>query len=155
MPRLLHRCHLGLHNHQDPRRRSLHATLAHWCSSREPFGKAPVIDLSSSSDEKDLIVATSHDFEFTQRLFDEINHVVLGPPDDGKIIILSDFDEEEVREEKTTSTEDVVTSAAVNPASTASVDNTPAGAKIDNSDDQAPDQEAGGDNGSGGDAGEP
>jgi hypothetical protein len=32
-------------------------------------GKASVIDLSSSSDEEDLIVATSRDFEFTQMLF--------------------------------------------------------------------------------------
>jgi hypothetical protein len=62
-----------------------------------------------------------------------------------------------VREEKTTDTKDVVASAAVNPASTASIDtdDTHVGAKNDNSDDQTPDQEAGGDNGSGGDAGEP
>jgi hypothetical protein len=62
-----------------------------------------------------------------------------------------------VREEKTTSTEDVADSAAVNPALTASIDtdDTPVGAKNDNSDDQTPDQEAGGDNDSGGDAGEP
>jgi hypothetical protein len=56
-----------------------------------------VIDLSSSSDEEDHIVATSHDFEFTQGLFGELNHVVLGSPDNGKIIILSDSDEEEVQ----------------------------------------------------------
>jgi hypothetical protein len=51
-----------------------------------------VIDLSSSSDEEDLITTTSHDFEFTQRLFGELNRTVLGPPGDGKIIILSNFD---------------------------------------------------------------
>jgi hypothetical protein len=62
-----------------------------------------------------------------------------------------------VREEKTTSTKDVAASAIVNPTSTASADtdDAPVGAKNDNSDDQAPDQEAGGDNGSGGDTGEP
>jgi hypothetical protein len=32
----------------------------------EPSGKAPVIDLSSSLDEEDLIATTSHDFEFAQ-----------------------------------------------------------------------------------------
>jgi hypothetical protein len=39
-----------------------------------------MIDLSSSSDEVDLIAATSHDFEFAQMLFGELNRVVLGPP---------------------------------------------------------------------------
>jgi hypothetical protein len=102
------------------------------------FEKALVIDLSSSSDEEDLIAATSRDFEFTQRLFGELNRAVLGPPDDGKIIIFSDSDEEEVCEEKTTSTEGATASAVVNPASNASVDvdDAPAGAKNDNSDDQ-------------------
>jgi hypothetical protein len=70
-PRLLRRRHLSLHCHQDPRRRSLHAALAHRCSSSGGggFEKAPVIDLSSSSDEEGLIAATSRDFEFTQRLW--------------------------------------------------------------------------------------
>jgi hypothetical protein len=52
-----------------------------------------MIDLSSSSDLEDLIADTSHDFEFTQRLYDELNRAVLGPPGDGKIIILNDYDE--------------------------------------------------------------
>jgi hypothetical protein len=62
-----------------------------------------------------------------------------------------------VREEKTTGTEDAAAFAVVNPASTASVDadDAPTRGKNDNSDDQAHDQEAEGDNGSGGDAGEP
>jgi hypothetical protein len=82
-----------------------------------------VIDLSSS-DEEDLIVDASHDEELTRRLFGDLNHAVLGPPGDGKIIILSDSDEEEneVSEEKTAGTKDVATSAAVDPASTASTD---------------------------------
>jgi hypothetical protein len=94
MPRLLRRCHLGLHCHQDPRLRSLLTALAHRCLSKEASGKAPVIYLSSSSDEEDLIAATSHDFEFTQRLFGELNRTVLGPPGDGKVIIIDDSDEE-------------------------------------------------------------
>jgi hypothetical protein len=67
----------------------------------------------------------------------ELNRTVLGLPGDGKIIVLSDSDEEEVCEEKTTGTEDVVASAAVNPASTASADadSAPARAKNDNSND--------------------
>jgi hypothetical protein len=53
-------------------------------------------------EEEDLITDTSHDSEFTQRLYDELNHAILGPPANGKIIILSDSNEEEVYEEKTT-----------------------------------------------------
>jgi hypothetical protein len=107
-----------------------------------PSGKALVVDLSSSSDPEDLIPDTSHDFEFAQRLYDELNHALLGPPSDDKIIILNNSDEkkEEVREGKSTGTEDVVASAAVNLASTASADdvNAPVGAKNNNSDDQGP-----------------
>jgi hypothetical protein len=116
-----------------------------------------VIDLSSSSDEEDLITDISHDFEFAQRLYGELNRAVLGPPGDDKIIILSDFDEEEVRKENTNDTKDVAASAAVNPASTASTDtdDAPIGAKNDNRDNQVPDQETGGDNDSGDDIGEP
>jgi hypothetical protein len=96
-----------------------------------------VIDLSSSSDEEDLIVHTSHELEFAQTLYDELNRAILGSPGDSKIIIFSDSDEEEVREKKTTRIEDVAASTAVNPASTASAgtDNAPVGAKNDNSDD--------------------
>jgi hypothetical protein len=90
--------------------------------SRGASKKALLIDLSSSPDEEDLIVDTSHDFEFTQTLYDELNRAILGSPDDSKIIIFSDSDEEEVREEKTTGTEDEAASAAVNPTSTASID---------------------------------
>jgi hypothetical protein len=72
--------------------------------------------------------------------FGDLNRDVLGPLDYGKIIILSDSDEEEedVHEKKTTSTEDAATSAAVNPASTASAnaDDAPTGVKNDNSDDR-------------------
>jgi hypothetical protein len=116
-----------------------------------------VTDLSSSLEEEDLITDTSHDSEFAQRLYGELNRAILGPPANGKIIILSDSNEEEVHEEKTTITEDATASTAVNPASTAStdIDDAPAGAKNDNSDDHALGLEAGGDNGSGGDVGEP
>jgi hypothetical protein len=124
-----------------------------------PSGKAPVVDLSSSSDEEYLILDTSRDFEFTQRLYGELNRALPGPPGDGKIIILSDFDEEkeDVHEEKSTDAEDVAASAAVNPTSTTSSDDVdaPAGAKNDNSDDQGADQEAGGGDGGRDNASEP
>jgi hypothetical protein len=89
-----------------------------------PSGKAPVVDLSSPLDEEEPIHDTARDFEFTQRLFGKFNRDLLGPPSDGKVIILSDSDEEkeEAHEEKSAGTEDVAISAAVNPVSTASID---------------------------------
>jgi hypothetical protein len=65
-----------------------------------PSGKASVIDLSSSSDEEDLMAATPRDFEFVQRLFGELNNTVLWPLVYDKIIVLNGSDEEEVCEEK-------------------------------------------------------
>jgi hypothetical protein len=63
--------------------------------------KAPVVDLSSYSDEGDLITDVSRDEAFTRRLFADLNRDVLVSSRDGKIIILSDSNEEkEVREEK-------------------------------------------------------
>jgi hypothetical protein len=124
-----------------------------------PSVKAPVVDPSSSSDEEGLIDDVLQDEEFTRRLFGDLNCDVLGPPGDGKIIILNDSDEEEdeVREEKTTSIEDVATSTGVNPGSTASTDADDAviGVKNNNSDNHTPDQEADSNSGSGDDAGLP
>jgi hypothetical protein len=60
---------------------------------RGSSGKAPVVDLSSPSDEGDLIADVSHDEEFTRRLFGYLNRDVLGPPGNNKIIILSDSNE--------------------------------------------------------------
>jgi hypothetical protein len=107
-----------------------------------------VVDLSSSFNEGDLIADVSRDEAFTRRLFDDLNRNVLGPPDDGKIIILSDSDEEEeVCEEKAADAEAASSSAVRSLASTASID-------VDG-DDRTPDQEADGTNGSGDDAGLP
>jgi hypothetical protein len=98
-----------------------------------------MIDLSSSSDEEGLIPDVSRDFEFAHRLYGELNRDLLRPPDDDKIIVLSDSDDEkvEVHEEKSTGTKDVAASAGINPASTASADtdDAPTGANNDNSDD--------------------
>jgi hypothetical protein len=106
-----------------------------------------VIDLSSSSDVEDTIVDTSHDEDFAKRLFGDLIHDVLGLPGDGKIIILSDSnEEEEVREEKATSAEAIATSVAINPASitsTADADKAPKGVQGDCSDKCSPDRDAG------------
>jgi hypothetical protein len=117
-----------------------------------PFEKVPVMDLSSSLNKEGLIPDTSRDEEFTKKLFSDLNRDVLGPPDDGKIIILSDSDEEEeVCKEDATEAEAAPTSAAWTPTSTASaanIDEALKGMQDDNSDDLAPDQDTGdGDNG--------
>jgi hypothetical protein len=56
-----------------------------------------VVNLSSPSDEEEPIHDISRDFGFNQRLFGELNRDFLGPLEDGKIIILSDSDEEKER----------------------------------------------------------
>jgi hypothetical protein len=93
-----------------------------------------VVDLSSSLNEEGLIPDILWDEEFAKKLFGDLNHDILGPPGDSKIIILSDSDEdqEEVCQEHTTDTEIVATSAIVNPASTAptDADDAPTGVKM-------------------------
>jgi hypothetical protein len=85
-----------------------------------PSVKAPVVVLSSSSDDEGLIPETSRDFEFAQRLYDELNRALLGPPDDGKVIVISDSDKEtEAREETLVEAEVVPSTAAGKPSTPA------------------------------------
>jgi hypothetical protein len=97
-------------------------------------GTTPVSGPSS------LVVDTSRDKEFARKLFGDLNRDILGPPGDGKIIIIDDFDDDDEAQEEGTA--DIELTAV--PASAADA---PAGARVDNSDDQGSDQEAdGGDN---------
>jgi hypothetical protein len=116
--------------------------------------QAPVVFLSSSSDDEGLIPDTSCDEELVRRLFGDFNHNILGPPDDGNIIILSDsVEEEEVHEEDVVDTEAMPSSATGILASTTSATDTDEalkGRQDDNSDDLAPNQETG-DGNNGGD----
>jgi hypothetical protein len=80
-----------------------------------------MIDLSSPSDEEGFVADTSRVFEFTQRLYAELNRDFLGPVGDDKVIILSDSDEEQEEAcEKSVGGEDAVVSTAVNTVSTTS-----------------------------------
>jgi hypothetical protein len=82
-----------------------------------------MVDLSSSSDEGYLIVDVSWDEEFARRFFGDLNRDFLGLPDDDKIIILSDSDEEEeVCKEKTVDIKAVPSSTARSLALTTSAD---------------------------------
>jgi hypothetical protein len=83
--------------------------------------KTAVVDLSLSSDEGDLIVDVSWDEEFARRLFDDLNHNFLWPSGDGKIIILSDSnEEEEAYKEKVIDAKATPSSASRFPAPTTS-----------------------------------
>jgi hypothetical protein len=121
-------------------------------SSRHPYSllfeqgnasrKIPMLDPSS------FIVDTSHDEKLARKFFGDLNRDILGPPGDDKIIVLDDSgDDGEVQEEKTANIESTTTPA--------SVDDAPAEARIGNSDDQGPDQEADGGDNNGRSAGDP
>jgi hypothetical protein len=104
-----------------------------------------VVDLSSSLGEEGLIADTSWDTEFTRLLFGNLNHDILGSPGDGKVIILSDSNEEEEVCEETTADADVAPSATEKClAPTASTtDEDPRKMQDDNSNGLAPDRDIG------------
>jgi hypothetical protein len=56
------------------------------------LGVTPVSDPSS-------LVDTSHDEEFARELFDDLNRDIIGPPGDGKIIIIDDSDADDEAQE--------------------------------------------------------
>jgi hypothetical protein len=86
------------------------------------------------------VVDTSRDEESTRKLFGDLNRGILGPPGDGKIIIIDDSDNDDEAQEEGTVGVDPTTVPAL------AVD-APAGTKVNNSDDQGSDQKAdGGDN---------
>jgi hypothetical protein len=93
--------------------------------------KVPMLDPSL------FIADTSRDEEIARKLFGDLNRDILSPPGDGKIIILDDSDDDGEAQEGTT----VEIESTVAPAS---ADDAPVEARIDNSDDQGPDQEADG-----------
>jgi hypothetical protein len=121
-------------------------------------GKTPMIDLSSSSNEKNFIVDTSRNAELAKKLFGNLNSDILGSPGDGKIIVLDDSDNEtEAQEEKTAGIEATTAHASTDLALSAptSTNDAPTGVKISNSDDQGPDPEADGGDNSGRSIGKP
>jgi hypothetical protein len=87
--------------------------------------KVPMLDPSL------FITDTSHDEVIARKLFDDLNRNILGPPNDGKVIILDDYDDDGEAQEGTTA-------KIESTAAPASADDAPAEAKIDNSDDQGP-----------------
>jgi hypothetical protein len=97
-----------------------------------------MVDLASSSGEEDFFADTSWDEELTRKLFGDLNRDILGSPGDGKIIVLSDSnDEDEAHEDAAVNTEAVPPSAvnsSVTLTSVADADKTPDGVQDDSSD---------------------
>jgi hypothetical protein len=83
------------------------------CSSVfEQGGASGATPMSSVSS---LVVDTSLDEEFARKLFGELNHNILGPSGDGKIIIIDDSDDDDVAQEEGTTDIDTMTVPASAP----------------------------------------
>jgi hypothetical protein len=54
------------------------------------------------NDPSSLVVDTSCDEEFARKLFGDLNRDILGPPGDGKIIMIDDSDNDDEAQEKGT-----------------------------------------------------
>jgi hypothetical protein len=96
------------------------------------------VDLDLSPSEEDSIADTSRDEEFARKLFGDLNRDILGPPGDGKIIVISDSDDEdETHEDAVVNAEAAPPSAANSadsPTSAPDVDETPDEVSDDNAD---------------------
>jgi hypothetical protein len=97
-----------------------------------------MVDLASPSGEEDFFADTSRDEELARKLFGDLNRDILRPPGDGKIIVLSDSDDEDEAHEDATINVEAAPPSAVNspvtPASAADADETLDGVQDDNSD---------------------
>jgi hypothetical protein len=107
-----------------------------------------VVDISS--DEEYLIPDTSWDEKFTKKLFSDLNRELLGPVDDGKVIILNDSDEEEEDVADTEATPSSTAKSLAPTVSTIDVDDVLEGVQDSSNDDRTPDR-AQGSSSSGGD----
>jgi hypothetical protein len=108
------------------------------CEQGGPSEPVLVVDLTLSSSEEDSVTDTSRDEEFARKLFGDLNRDILGPPGDGKIIVISDSDDEdETHEDVAVNAETAPSSAATSvdsPTSASDVDETTDGVSDDNAD---------------------
>jgi hypothetical protein len=121
------------------------SSCCHCSSVFEQGGASRATPVSGPSS---LVVDTSRDEEFARKLFGDLNRDILGPPGDGKIIIIDDFDDDdEAQEEGMTD---------INPTTVlASAVDAPVGSSVTNSDDQGFEQEVDGGSDNGHSAGAP
>jgi hypothetical protein len=92
------------------------------------------VDLILSSGEEDSITDTSRDEELARKLFGDLNCDILGPPGDGKIIILSDSDDEDETPEDAEAAPPSAANSMDSPTSAPDADETPDGVLDDNAD---------------------
>jgi hypothetical protein len=108
------------------------------CEQGGPSEPVIVVDLALSSGEEDSIADTSLDEELARKLFGDLNRDILGPPGDGKIIVLSDSDDkDETPEDAAINAEAAppsVANSADSPTSAPDADETPDGVSDDNAD---------------------
>jgi hypothetical protein len=108
------------------------------CEQGGPSEPVLIVDLASSSSEEDSFADTSRDEELARKLFSDLNRDILGPPGNGKIIVLSDSDDEdEAHEDAAVNVEAAPPSAANSadtPTSASDADETPDGVQDDNTD---------------------
>jgi hypothetical protein len=108
------------------------------CEQGGPFEPVPMVDLASPSGEEDFFADTSRDEELARKLFGDLNRDILEPLGDGKIIVLSDSDDEDEAHEDIAVNAEVAPPSAVNvpvtPASASDADETPDEVQDDSSD---------------------
>jgi hypothetical protein len=108
------------------------------CEQGGPSEPVPIVDLASSSVEEDSVADTSRDKEFARKLFGDLNRDILGPPGDGKVIVISDSDDEDETHEDTAVNAEAAPPSATNsadsPTSAPDADETPDGVSDDNAD---------------------
>jgi hypothetical protein len=90
------------------------------CEQGGPSEPVPVVDLTLSSGEEDSVADTSRDEEFARKLFGDLNRDILGSSGNGKIIIISDSDDEDE-----THKDAAVNAEAAPPSAANSVDSPP------------------------------
>jgi hypothetical protein len=118
---------------QSPSATSSHRLYLPLCEQGGPSKPVPIVDLALSSSEEDPVVDTSRDEEFARKLFGDLNRDILGPPGDGKIIIISDSDDEDTAVNAKAAPPSAANSAD-SPTSASDVDETPDGVSDDNTD---------------------
>jgi hypothetical protein len=108
------------------------------CEQGGPSEPVPIVDLASSSGEEDSVADTSRDEELARKLFDDLNRDILRLPSDGKIIVLSDSDDEDETHEDAAVNAEAAPPSATNstdsPTSAPDADETPDGVPDDNAD---------------------
>jgi hypothetical protein len=108
------------------------------CEQGGPSELVPVVDLALSSGEEDSVADTSQDEELTRKLFGDLNRDIIGPPGDGKIIVLSDSDDKDETPEDAAFNAEAAPPSATNstdsPTSAPDADETPDGVSDDNAD---------------------